>query len=173
MGRRKTQEEWKQQVKVLGGGDYVPVSNYKDVMTKVSVEHNKCATVYEVTPNNFINGHRCPRCTQSSGELLVERYLAEKGITYETQKTFPELRRINKLRFDFYVPQARVLIEYQGSQHYYPNEFFGGLDEFKLQQERDDIKRAFAEENGYVLVEIPHTIKTLEGIRDMLETKLL
>lgn len=59
-----------------------------------------------------------------------------------------------KLSYDFYLPQYNVLVECQGIQHYEPIEYFGGEEQFKIQQEHDRRKREYAEKNGYKLLEI-------------------
>ena len=35
------------------------------------------------------------------------------------------------LKFDFYIPDLGILIEYDGIQHYEPSDFFGGIKAFK------------------------------------------
>lgn len=37
----------------------------------------------------------------SKGEKLIAKYLNEQGFEYETEKTFSDLKNIQKLRFDF------------------------------------------------------------------------
>ena len=59
-----------------------------------------------------------------------------------------------KLSYDFYLPQCNVLVECQGIQHYEPIEYFGGEEQFAIQQEHDKRKREYAEKNGYKLLEI-------------------
>ena len=66
-----------------------------------------------------------------------------------------------KLRFDFYIDDKKVLLEYNGRQHYMPVDFKGegqeiALAKFKNQQIYDDLKRTFANENNYDLIEIPY-----------------
>jgi hypothetical protein len=42
--------------------DYSVLSIYKKTNINITIKHNKCGHVYSVKPNNFINGHRCPKC---------------------------------------------------------------------------------------------------------------
>ena len=58
--------------------------------------------------------------------------------------------------YDFYIPDMNILIECQGLQHIYPVEYFGGEEQFKVQQEHDRRKREYAEKNGYKLLEISY-----------------
>ncbi|WP_310877069.1 hypothetical protein [Priestia megaterium] len=59
---RKTQEEFEEEVCALVGDEYRVVGNYKNTHTKIEMKHSKCSSSYEVTPRNFFNGHRCPKC---------------------------------------------------------------------------------------------------------------
>lgn len=62
MGRRKTQEEWEEEVTSLAGTEYTFLEPYKNGATKLKVVHNKCKHIYHVKPNVFLNGRRCPEC---------------------------------------------------------------------------------------------------------------
>ena len=44
------------------------------------------------------------------------------------------------LKFDFYITDLGILIEYDGIQHYVPSDFWGGIKAFKKLQEYDSIK---------------------------------
>lgn len=54
----------------------------------------------------------------SNGETIIHRLLTELRINFETQKRFPEVRDKLPLPYDFYLPEFKLLIEYQGEQHY-------------------------------------------------------
>ena len=63
MTKRKTDEEFKQEVFSLVKDEYVFLDTYANKRTKIRVKHNVCGNVYEVKPNNFIRGRRCPYCS--------------------------------------------------------------------------------------------------------------
>jgi len=44
------------------------------------------------------------------------------------------------LKFDFYIPDLGILIEYDGIQNYEPSDFFGGIKAFKKLQKYDSKK---------------------------------
>ena len=50
--------------------------------------------------------------------------------------------------FDIYIPKLNIAIEYQGTQHQKPVDFFGGEEAFMKGQERDARKKRLCEENG-------------------------
>ena len=90
------------------------------------------------------------------------------GITYEYQKTFPDLKDVQTLSYDFYLPDQNILIEYQGLQHYEPVDHFGGDGKFKLQQKHDKLKSDYARDHGYNLIAVPYTYDTLSKIKKYL-----
>ena len=59
---KKTDTEFKQEVKNLVGDDYTFLDFYASNKTKLRVKHNKCGNIYKVKPNDFFSGHRCPYC---------------------------------------------------------------------------------------------------------------
>lgn len=60
-------------------------------------------------------------CLQSLGEFKIKQSLEELKIPFIKEKTFPELVSDNNvpLRFDFYLPQYNLIIEYDGEQHFF------------------------------------------------------
>jgi hypothetical protein len=83
------------------------------------------------------------------------------GISFERQKSFPSCRNSNPLRFDFYIAEKDLAIEYNGLQHYKPILIWGGVTEFQNQQIRDEIKRTWCAQNGIKLLEIPYNVRDL------------
>ncbi|WP_343330329.1 hypothetical protein [Polaribacter staleyi] len=53
--------------------------------------------------------------------------------------------------FDIFIPELNIAIEYQGTQHQKPIEYFGGETAFKKGQERDERKQRLCEENNCTL----------------------
>lgn len=118
--------------------------------------------------------HSCGCIKSSIGEQLVQDYLDARGYTYETQVSLQGLVGVGgyELSYDFGVSMpkvGRVLIEYQGEQHYKIRDYFGGEEAFLKQQEHDKRKREFAAEHGCPLIEIPYTVKTELGIKRYLD----
>lgn len=165
---KKTDAEFKKEVFDLVGNEYIFLDNYVDAKTKLKVKHNKCGSIYGVTPNAFINGNRCPYCNSSKGELIISKILNKLSIPYEPQKIFEGLRDTQPLSYDFYVPSQSILIEYQGIQHYEPVDHFGGRERFNLQQKHDKIKADYAKNHGYNLITVPYTEDTLSKIKKYL-----
>lgn len=60
--RRKTNDQFKQEIYALVGNEYTFLDSYLTTDTKIRVKHNKCGNIYKVSPNKFIHGRRCPLC---------------------------------------------------------------------------------------------------------------
>ena len=97
-------------------------------------------------------------CMKSHGEYYVSTYLLSNSINFEKQKKFSDLLGVGggNLSYDFYLPNHNMLIECQGEQHERPIEYFGGEEQFAIQQEHDKRKREYAKDNGYRLLEISY-----------------
>jgi len=169
--RIKATEDWLKQVYDLVGTDYEFLEEYHGDDIKLRYKHS-CGAIGEVTPNNFINGTRCSACKERSGETNIRRYLTENNHTFQPQKSFEDLRGQKLLSYDFYIPSHEILIEFQGIQHYYPVEFFGGDVAFKNQKKHDYLKREYADNKGIKLIEIPYTYDTYEKVKALLDTTM-
>ena len=144
--------------------DYSKV-NYINNCTKVKIICKKCRKEFNQQPRDHLSGKGCPYCKSSSGEKKIAAIL-KTG--FETQKTFDDLinpKTGKKLRYDFYVEEKNLLIEYNGIQHYEPIEYFGGEEAFKQIQFRDKLKIDYAAKNNINLL----IIKYDENIKEKLK----
>ncbi|WWT40506.1 hypothetical protein [Staphylococcus phage PT94] len=139
---------------------YTLLSEYIDSKKKVKMKHEECGTVFSISPNKFKSkGQRCPNCIISLGEEKVKEFLDSKNIFYYREKTLEDMLSIGKLRFDFYLPEENIAIEFNGGQHYKSIEFFGGDEEFKNIQRRDTDKKKYCVENNITYIEVPFNQK--------------
>jgi hypothetical protein len=89
---------------------------------------------------------------KSSGEVAVRKFLLRHGIYSVSQKKFSDCKDKRPLPFDEYLPEFGVLIEIQGIQH---KVGWGQNSESqKYIAKHDEIKRNYAEENGFKLIEV-------------------
>lgn len=153
----KTIEEFKKEVYELERNDYTVLSDlYTEAHAKnILIRHNKCGNEYLISRNNFKKGRRCPYCNMSKGEIQIEKFLINKNVEFESQKTFDDLLGIGNglLSYDFYLPQYNLLIEYQGEYHD-GNTTNQTKFDLEKQQEHDRRKKEYANNNGYELLEI-------------------
>ncbi len=160
----------KKAIKVHGRTNF----NYSKVVyvksnIKVKIKCNDCEKYFHQSPSGHLSGNGCPNCKSSKGERKIFNYL-DSIIFFETQKTFPRLKLKNRLKCDFYIPSLKLIIEYDGEQHYRVVESWGGKKAFQETQKRDAIKNKFAKDNGYHLLRIPYT--QFNNIESILESKL-
>lgn len=95
----------------------------------------------------------------SKGEKKISQLLDSKNIHYIREKTFEECvsTRNVKLRFDFYLPDYGMLIEYQGQHHYFPvNEYKRAQRAHQKTKVHDRIKKDFISKSDLELVEISY-----------------
>lgn len=99
----------------------------------------------------------CPVCNASKGERLIESFLIEHNIRYTKQKSFSDLwgkTKRAKLRYDFFIDELNLLIEYDGQQHFEDVSVFSeGLSAI---QKRDNVKTQYARDNNINLLRIPY-----------------
>lgn len=171
---RLTQAEVESKFRDAIGEHYQLVSEYHSMQTKVTMKHTLCGNTFEVRPTDIIyKASGCTVCVQSKGEDFISEYLKSRGIRYIAQKKFDDLKNIFQLPYDFYLPQYNTLIEYQGSQHFYPKTFGGmpkELAEANLvsQKHRDKLKKEYADKNGYTLWEPTYKLNTYSKVEEYL-----
>lgn len=174
---RKSHDVFLKQVDELGEGEYQVKTAYNGGHNYITIFHHVCNHEYQVTPSNFINGHRCPNCNVSKGEKMISDYLSEKGIQFDREYKFTNLIGVNgfPLRFDFGIYTGNstpdLFIEYDGEYHYYP---ISGEEQLLITKHHDSLKNKYIKDNGYDLLRIPYyqkdNIKIL--IDNYLEGKL-
>ena len=158
--QRKRHSEFIIEVFALVGDEYSFLEEYRGARKKLKIIHNTCGKTFSSNPNNFLRGNRCPHCNISKGEIAISRYLDKNGINFKQQITFPELRMRSLLRYDFAIlgnnGSIKLLIEYDGHQHFEPIEIWGGEQEFKRILESDRLKDIHAKEKDIPLIRIPY-----------------
>ena len=103
----------------------------------------------------------------SKGEFAIRKFLSERGIRYVKQKTFKTCKNVRLLRFDFYLPDFNLLIEYQGRQHFHPIKREKNwteemsIKELKKIQKNDNIKKTWCVNSGKKLITIKYNSKDI------------
>lgn len=126
-------------------------SDYKNMHSKVKIICPEHGEFYQ-TPMSHVKGSGCPVCNQSQGERMVEKFLIDNNIKYISQKKFDDLKHKEKLIFDFFLPDYNCCIEFNGIQHYFPVDIFGGKDILIQIQIRDKIKEDYCLKKNIKLI---------------------
>jgi formylmethanofuran dehydrogenase subunit E len=129
--------------------------------TFIHIICNRCKITFERSVASHIHHQSgCPRCNKSLGELKVEKYLVENGFNFESEYTFPSLPR---KRYDFALHDKKIVIEYDGLQHFaYTKYFFKTLDLFEKRKQVDVQKSIEAVKNGYTIIRISYDNKNID-----------
>lgn len=118
----------------------------------------------DVHRNTRVGTISCGCLNQSKGEYLIEQSLKELNIEYSKEHTFSDCINPdtnNVLRFDFYLPQNNLCIEFDGRQHFAASEFddryWWGQVDLAAIKKRDAIKNQYCKDNNIRLIRIPYT----------------
>ena len=98
-------------------------------------------------------------------ELLKNKFHYEKVLFQASPKW------LGKQTFDIYIPDKSIAVEYQGRQHYEPIDFFGGVEAFKKNQERDKRKLMLAEKNDCLVIYVDNGY-SLDEVCKIIEKKM-
>jgi hypothetical protein len=144
---------------------------YKNNREKVKIICKRHG-IFEQIPYSHTGGSGCPSCYESKGEREVKKYLDSNNIVYESQKKFDNCLSINyiNLRFDFYLPEKNICIEYDGEQHFRVHEYFGGEEGYKTLKQNDNLKNKFCLKNNIKLIRIPYY--DFNKISDILDNEI-
>lgn len=154
--RNRTGQEFINEANQYYNNELELIGEYKDQLTKVLLKHKPCGFIWSVRPADIIHGQsHCPKCRtqQSLGSKKIERYLKEKEIEYLIEYPLKD----SKQRFDFFLPQYNIAIEYNGKQHYeYIKFFHKTLEGFEQYKMRDLKKEEYCKNNNIKLIKISY-----------------
>lgn len=130
--------------------DYSKVE-YVNSRTKVCIicpEHGE----FWQLPSNHLSGQQCPKCKTKGQEQLfkmLSEYFPDERFQWEYRSKW-----LDKQIIDIYLEKYKIAIEYDGLQHYYPVEFFGGEDAFLIRQDADRRKEQKCLDNNVLLIRV-------------------
>lgn len=116
----------------------------------------------EIEEHTYDNIKRFPNMAysyghNSVGEEKIKQYLKQLNIVFHQEYGFSDCKYINKLRFDFYLPDYNCCIEFDGKQHFKEKgtwaEKDNGLKEIQI---KDNIKNQYCKNNNIKLIRIPY-----------------
>ena len=175
----------KESIKDILGSEYVVLTKdneYKGNRQHILMKHLICGHEYRVRYGDIQHSHTgCPYCALKNRASRCERIIfsllkdyfglkQDEGFVYGY--IIPDLKYKNNLHFDFWLPQYRMAIEYDGEQHYKSIPFWGGKLGSEHRQKRDYLKDEYCKKHSITLVRIPYTISTNKEIKAIL-TKYL
>jgi len=128
------------------------------------------------TPNTHRQQKGCPNCSLSKGEASIALILDNEEINYLVEFPVKNPKTGHNLRFDFYLPEKNIFIEYDGLQHFEPVNLGGMSDERAIEvhkgiKARDKIKNKLAQEMDVKLLRIKYDQDIQESLNDNLIIK--
>jgi very-short-patch-repair endonuclease len=143
--KKSTTEEFIKKAKEIHGDkyDYSKVE-YVNNHTPVCIICPKHGEFWQMPTNHILSKSNCPLCNESKLEEEINLLLNENTIENIRQKKFNNVKNINPLPFDFYLPKYNVVIECQGIQHFEKSPFFKDVNRI----EKDVIKYNGCVDNG-------------------------
>lgn len=132
---------------------YTLLEEYQGADKRVLFQH-KCGFIWRTTPHNIVSGTGCPKCARkkSKGEKKIIDFLEKNNVLFEAEKTFDWSE---KRRYDFFLPNNNLVIEYMGIQHYKDILFYGEHQLDKIQA-IDKVKKEKVLQNGLQYLEISY-----------------
>lgn len=125
-----------------------------------------CGTLKTVEAGNLRSGHtRSCGCLKqwgsgqtSKGEEKIISLLKDAKIPFEREKTLPDMKKHgNHLRFDFYLADKKIALEFNGIAHYEQNNFFHKTpQDFQKRQEYDRYKISYCLSHGITIYCVPY-----------------
>ena len=121
-----------------------------------------CGNFSKVLTYNLMNGHtRTCGCGRkggkmSRGEEKIVELLKKANITFQREKIFEDIGS-HKYRFDFYLKDLNICIEYDGEQHFQQISYYQKTrTDFLKQKENDRKKNSYCLAHNIPLYRIPY-----------------
>lgn len=101
----------------------------------------------------------CGCASESSGEIKIRQILEKYNVNFQNQYRIRDFNISAPFDFALFDDDNKLLglLEFDGEQHFYSVDYFGGEEKFNLQRERDERKNRWCRENNIRLARIPYT----------------
>lgn len=148
------------------------LDKYYNMHKPVRILCSRCGILFKKSPREHLKGFGCPDCDRKTinlddkklrarGEKRIIKFLEKNNIKYKREKVFLDCRnpKTNKcLRFDFYLPERELLIEYDGIHHFQVLwAKWDSEERWEKRKFRDGIKNKYAKDKNIPLLRIPYT----------------
>lgn len=173
---KKTTEEFISESKKIWGDKYdYSLTKYEGALNNVKIIYN--GIIYEQRAKSHLEG-LSPEFRKTEQSILLDKINESDSIgEFEIKKFLVDNRidfkyktKICNINFDFHIPKYRMIIEFDGKQHYEPIEHFGGIESYERLKINDKIKNDYCEENFIDLIRIRYD--QVDRIYDILNESL-
>ncbi len=124
---------------------------------------------FPITPDNLKRGKGCPICRKSKAETFIREWLIDNNINFieeahANNKKYFAQTHLTKSRFDFLIHDYKIIIEYDGIQHFMISDFSKKEEKniqrakcnFEKLKKADKEKDLLAKKSGYSIIRIPY-----------------
>jgi predicted nucleic acid-binding Zn-ribbon protein len=138
-----SQEEYDKRLK-NANNNIVRLGEYINLKTHILHQCTTCEHTWSTVPPSVLRSAGCPECGKShyrerwTREVLEELFGTKFPSIRPDWLINPETGR--KLEVDCYSEELGLGLEYQGTQHYEPVEFWGGSEALLRNQKKDRVK---------------------------------
>jgi hypothetical protein len=156
--KKKSDEEFKQEIYNLVNNEYEFLEEYLDSRTKILIKHNICNFIYKVSPSVFLSGCRCPKC---SGKLKYTTETFKEKVYELTGDEYILLSKYGKDNKD------KVLIKHNKCNNEYlvsPNCFLDGCRCPICNESKGERKIRYYLENNKINLISQYTFENLKDI---------
>ena len=148
--------------------------NFKNLKDKVKINCKKHGYFYQ-EGFSHLTGQGCPKCKSSQGENKIINWLINNKVKYIHQWAEHDcIINVNPAKFDFFLPDYNLIIEYDGEQHFKPVKFGSSISDAKAQENFENLMIAdFIKDDWAKTKKIKmHRIKFDEDVSEILEVLL-
>lgn len=138
------------------------VGNYINMRTHIDFQCINCFYIWKTAPGTILGSETgCPLCNVPGyNEKIIINFLKTNNIDFKYNWRINKINSLEEklFRIDFYIPNIRLVIEYNGNQHYEPTGCFDNcskeeaISKLIKQQERDKYVNEFCENNNIQII---------------------
>lgn len=152
-----------------------PITDYKiKKLAKLNITIDLIKEYYDrlkLNLRNFENLIRKSKGLNQVGSLynesLLFRKISDALPNYSIISQYSP-KWLGRQRFDIFIKELNIAVEYNGRQHYEPIDFYGGIEGFEYTLKRDKEKRIKCKLNNVVLIEIKYDEDLNEAVNKII-----
>ncbi len=133
---------------------------------------------WQVDVDHRTRGHECPYCSGSRAERLGYALLRKWKVYFKGEYRFNDLYMIRDLPYDIYCEEYKLLVEFDGIQHFQSIAYFMQKTSMKERIRKDNIKTEYAFKHMKPLLRIPYVYdaekdkeKIAQLLKDFIRTR--
>jgi hypothetical protein len=146
-------EKQLERAKIIHCGKYnYSLVDVKDMKEKAEIFCPFHGKFLQSLEKHIYSKQGCPHCRRrknyNNNRDLVKNFFIRNNITFFSNYTFDDCKYQRKLKFDFYLPDLNLVVEFHNQQHYYQERYHEVLSI------RNKIKKEYCVNNNIPLLEI-------------------